>query len=346
MTSERGASRAKGSHNVALWAATILFGFGLIIAVAETSARWTGVKVFRVEQSPYIGWAQPDAVLGWRNRPGVYPAHEGTHEPMTFLPDGSRATGAPPDGKVSVLLVGCSHTTGYGVRDEETFAARLQQRFPEIRIRNFGVPGYGTYQSFLLLREVLNAMVIRPKVVIYGFLPTHAGRNVLTYQNLEAYRAYGGERFALPRVEVRDGKLVAFPRFVVPNWPFEQRSAVVSLLHSTALRAKLHDREQYEIPATRLLLTQMKDIVERAGARFLVATLSDDGPSEASQRMRDDMRRDGIEEINVTYRGAETRPEKLLVGGYGHPGPVVHRWWADKIAAWLAQWNFETSRGQ
>ena len=348
MTSDKGTRPAKGTSNVVFWAATILLSIGLIIAGAETCARWAGVKGFHVEQASYSGWAQSDDVLGWRNRPGVFPAHEGTHEPMTFLLDGSRATGAPPDGNASVLLVGCSYTTGYGVRDEETFAGRLQQRFPEIRIRNFGVSGYGTYQSFLLLRELLETRVLRPKVVIYGFLPTHAERNVLTYQNLEAYRNYGGERFALPRVEVRNDRLVTFPPFVVPNWPFEQSSAAVSLLHATALRSKLSDREQYEIPATRILISQMKDLVERANARFLLATLHDDGPPgpEPSQRMRDDIRRSGIEELNVTYRGAETRPEKLLVGGNGHPGPVIHQWWADKIAARLARENFETSRGQ
>lgn len=341
MESTATTSPAKGARYLVLWAATILLVLTLIAAGTEASARWAGIKVFYIAQAPYIGWAQPDPVLGWRNRPGVYRSHEGTHEPMTFLPDGSRVTGAPQDGNTSVLVVGCSYATGYGVRDQETFAWKLQERFPDLRIRNYAVSGYGTYQSLLFLRELLDQRGMRPKVVIYGFLPWHAERNVLTYQNLEAYRGYGGERFALPHVEMRDGKLVAFPPFVVPDWPLEQHSAVVSLLHSTALRSRLQGREQYEIPATDLLLMQMKEAAEHAGARFLVATLADVGPPgpEGTQRMLDDMRLGGIEQIDITYHGPETNPEKLLVGGTGHPGPIIHEWWADKLAAWLAQAN-------
>ena len=49
------------------------------------------------------------------------------------------------------------------------------------------------------------------------------------------------------------------------------------------------------------------------------------------------MDRAGIEQMDVTYHGTETRKELLNVGGVGHPGIVVHILWADKIGEWLAR---------
>jgi len=307
-------------------------------------ARLAHVPVFRVQQSEQsTGWAVRDPALGWRNNPGVHPAHEGPHEPMTILPDGSRTTGTPTaaDGPI-VIVIGCSLAEGYGVRDDETFGWILQQKFPHLRFLNFGTPGYGTYQSFQLLREVVDQRHIQPALVIYGFVPFHSGRNVLTYYMLDAFRSFGGQRFSPPHVELRDGRLEAFPPFVVSNWPFEEYSALVTLLHRTELKYRLVDREKDQTQVTILLLRQMQEFLAGKNVRLLVATISDYGPPgpEEYRLMSDGMRTAGIEELDVVYRGEETRPEKLLVGGNGHPGARIHAWWAEKLGAWLGRQQF------
>ncbi|MCX5855307.1 MAG: hypothetical protein NTZ24_12205 [Deltaproteobacteria bacterium] len=225
------------------------------------------------------------------------------------------------------------------MRDDETFGWLLQQKFPHVRFLNFGTPGYGTYQSLQLLREVVDQRRIRPALVIYGFVPFHAGRNVLTYYMLDAFRSFGGQRFSPPHVALRDGRLEAFPPFVVSNWPFEESSALVSLLHRTELQYRLADREKDQMQVTVLLLRQMQEFLAEKNARLLVATLSDWGPPgpEEYRLMSDGMRTSGIEELEVVYRGEEKRPEKLLVGGKGHPGTRIHAWWAEKLGAWLGQ---------
>ena len=320
-----------------MWGVTILLVLTLSFGAAEAISRLAHIRPFRVEQAQYMGWASPDPILGWRNNPGVHRANEGAHEPMTILPDGSRATGAPAGAGGAFVIVGCSNAEGYAVRDDQTFASLLQRRFPDLAVRNFGVPGYGTYQSLLLLRELIKNRGVRPAVVVYGFIPYHAERNVLTYSMLEAFRVFGGERLSPPHVELRGGRLEVFPPFVVSDWPLEEHSAFVTLLHRTELRLRLANRERDQEAATGLLLLEMKRLVEGAHGRFLVATLWDQtspGP-DAYRRMRDQMRSSGIEELDITYRGPETRMEKLLVGGNGHPNEIVHAWWADKLAAWL-----------
>jgi hypothetical protein len=321
-----------------MWAIALALTAAVAAGAGEAIARLAGVRTFavRIESGAYLGWAAPDPVLGWRNNPGAHPADESPHETMTIQQDGARATGVPGAGP-TVLIVGCSYAEGYGVRDDEAFAWRLQQRFPELRIRNFAAPGYGTYQSLLKLRDLIERQGVRPALVIYGFLPFHAERNVLTYSMLDAFRAFGGERFSPPHVELSKGALAAYPPFVVHDWPLERHSALVTLMHRSGLRLRLAGREQQETPVTNLLLTQMKQLVEGAHGRLLVATLWNGGDLASFPQIRAGMKQAGIEELDVTYDGEEKRPEKILVGGYGHPGPLIHAWWADKLAHWMAE---------
>lgn len=321
-----------------MWAVTVLFTVVACAGIGEMAARLAHVRIFHARQPEYIGWAKPDPVLGWRNNPGVHRADESPHEPMTFLADGSRDSGTPAEATGRpVVIIGCSFSEGYGVKDNQTFSWILQQRFPHRPILNFGTPGYGTYQSLLLLRELIEQRHVHPAAVVYGFIPFHADRNVLTYKMLEAFRAFGGQRFSPPHVEVRDGALQAFSPFVVANWPLEEHSALVTLLHRTELRMKLANRERDDERVTLMLLSEMKDIVDKEHGRLLAATLWHGGPPgpAAYRRMADAMQAAGIEQMDVTYAGTETKPERLAVGGHGHPGPAIHEWWADKLSGWI-----------
>jgi len=330
------AARPKPRSTALLWLVTLALTLLLAGLLGEGFARLAKVPAFSVKAADYIGWAKPDPVLGWRNNPGIHLADEGSHNPMTILPDGARDTGPEGNGP-TVLIVGCSFAEGYGVRDNENFAWKLQERFPQLRIRDYGVPGYGTYQSLMLLSELMKGQGIHPALVIYGFLPFHADRNVLTYSMLEAFRSFGGQRFSPPHVEVKNGALEEFPPFAVPAWPLEQRSALVSLLHRAELRVRLADRPAQRAGVTTLLLDRMQTLVEGAGSKLLVATLWDGGDDPQTYKaVTANMTKAGIAQIDVTYAGSETRPERLHAGGTGsHPGPAVHDWWADKLAAWI-----------
>jgi hypothetical protein len=63
-----------------------------------------------------------------------------------------------------VLALGDSFTFGSGARDEETFAARLDQWAGEVRIVNGGQPGYGVFQMAGTLKRV--ADILRSRLVI------------------------------------------------------------------------------------------------------------------------------------------------------------------------------------
>src|SRR5262245_56470759 len=98
--------------------AALVAGMALVtlvacLAIGERVARLTDAHAIKVrfrQPKESIPWSKPDPVLGWRNNPGVNPAHEGSHEPMTILPDGSRATGTPPEASgPTILIIGDSY---------------------------------------------------------------------------------------------------------------------------------------------------------------------------------------------------------------------------------------------
>jgi hypothetical protein len=57
------------------------------------------------------------------------------------------------DGRPAVLLLGDSYTFGFGVADQQTFAARLQALRPDVRVINFGVSSYTIDQETAVLRD-------------------------------------------------------------------------------------------------------------------------------------------------------------------------------------------------
>jgi hypothetical protein len=59
-----------------------------------------------------------------------------------------------PPGRFRVLLFGDSYTAGMGVSDADRYGDRLERLLPEVEVYNFGLPGSGTDQQYLIHREV------------------------------------------------------------------------------------------------------------------------------------------------------------------------------------------------
>ena|GEM_PF-4105958 len=72
----------------------------------------------------------------------------------------------PDSNKQSILILGDSMVYGHGVSQMNTFSQILRSKL-ELNILNAGVKGYGTDQSLLLLREIIQEQNI--KIVIFSF---------------------------------------------------------------------------------------------------------------------------------------------------------------------------------
>src|SRR5262249_3793554 len=147
------------------------------------------------------------------NRPGAH--IDAPFWKASFWNDASRRTRATESiaAREVVLVLGCSYTQGYGVADSDTFAWKLQQRFPEFDVRNFGTGGYGSYQSLLRFRRLLRKGIV-PKTVIYGFGDFHGVRDRATQSWMN--QRGNARAFVPPHVDLQDGRLVELPGKLIP----------------------------------------------------------------------------------------------------------------------------------
>ena len=160
-----------GAANVWLLAVSVLAS----LLLAEVGLSLLG-KRFAMEvdgDEPTVH--EPHPVLGWRARPGdhrIPPYSEGAPEIRFRIgPAGQRATSAAGEfaGKRdTVLFVGGSYTQGWAISDDETFAWKLQGRFRNAELINYGTSAYGTHQAALSLEGHLARDPRPPRGVVYG----------------------------------------------------------------------------------------------------------------------------------------------------------------------------------
>ena len=163
----------------------VLLGLAAGVLASEVTLRLAG-RSFRPHLRNRVYLAEPDPLLGWRNRrnfAGPYGGDEFLTR-VTLNSEGRRDPPARPDriqgwtapgarnpvshaardtrGGLRVAVLGDSQAFGDGVEDDETFAALLDG--PHVVVRNHAVPGYGTDQEMLLFERDVRASA--PDVVI------------------------------------------------------------------------------------------------------------------------------------------------------------------------------------
>lgn len=274
-----------------------------------------------------------DDELGWVTVPGQYTystTGEAVHRiDVTVDADRTRGGAQPPSSKEEVWFFGCSFTFGWGVTDGDDFVARLAAKLPRYRLRNFGVPGYGTVQSLLRFRQELAAAKAPPRLVIYGQIDQHDIRNAATrWWRMVIDRAgRGPERVLMPSARLDDDRqLVLLPPVRYRRWPLSTHSVAVYFLE----KQWAHFRDQQFATdmhrVTQELIRVWNKEVARVGATFVVVPLWMSDELAAGDRRQLWGSVIGLEECREKRRGPEFR-----VPGDDHPNARVHAGWADCI---------------
>jgi hypothetical protein len=281
---------------------------------------------------------EPDPVLGWRAKPGQYvfppytPEDEGFR--ITILADGARRTGRV-DGDPSdplVVLLGGSLALGWAVSDHEAFAWKLQEAFPAANFKNFATGGYGTYQSLLLLEELISIRRI-PDLVLYGFFWHHENRNVGDPAWLDSL-ARVSTRAAVDVPYCTLDSLGTLKRHSPERhrrWPLMDRLSTVSTLNRVYSRFRGKSRLADRTAVTQRLLSTMKTLSSGVGASFVTVLLAVD-PARRDAYL-DLLRSSQIDYIDCAI---DFTPD-LIVTGEGHPNSRGHALWASCIADGLRQ---------
>jgi hypothetical protein len=312
---------------------TVLCSLLLILTGAEILLRISGAKPWPILASNEPAMLQQDPILGWKTKPGKYrlppfsPQGKETH--YAFLEDGSRVTSDNQKmDSYDLIFLGCSFTLGFAVSDSDTFAWKLQATYPSLRMGNFGVPGYSTYQSLLLLRELYKRN-IKPAIVIYGFVILHEERNIAASNwriLLSKYSKRG--HVLLPYCTLdKNGKLIEHEPIGYPLLPLRHQLALTGDFAANCY-FKFWDTEESErreqsSEVTQNLMTEMNSLAQKNGSSFFIAMLDPYGNYESFFKTT------AIAKIDcrIPFYARE-----YMVQGDGHPNEKAHSIYAGKIA--------------
>lgn len=256
----------------------------------------------------------------------------------THLPGNHRwVPGSQSAENPEVLLLGCSFTYGYGVNDQESFAALLQQEFPEVSLRNEGVVGYGTVQSLLQLREAIQKD--RLKAVLLNFSSFHLMRNGLS----PIYRANLKVGYENSSKEVES--LMAQSRFpyvkdcgleiyhqpwetMYSNWKWRDWSAIVNWRQLADDRKKREHIDELALAAC--LINEMRALCDSKGIAFGVVSLDETKETLSLEEK--------LEETEWMHVGFDfTDPAYTNLPYDSHPSAEGHRYIARHISPFLKQ---------
>lgn len=333
----------KNSLFIQLWK-RLLVWIILIPLVVEGGLWMFGFRPYRqvafsIQAEPSFCFL-PHTKLGFSLRPGEYQVtiNEKVQYQVSHGNDSLRRVLAQPDGGPSLFLMGCSYTYGMGVADSATFASCLQAQLPDWRVKNYGVPGFGTTQSLLQLQDAL-AHQEKPEMVVVHYADFHDARNVLS----PSYRRnlhMGYERSHPALKDLLPGTKVPYVRQdrvqwvqwddMYQNWPLRERSASINHLQAMVDRIKEDRLEPQQ--ATRSLLQRMNELCQQAGISFVVAGLTQTPETWAVLTA---LEKEGITTLDISLD--LTNPAFTHAPFDEHPNEKAHRWYAMRLYEFLSK---------
>lgn len=276
--------------------------------------------------------AELDELLGWRSLRDVHTVHSISGAKYTSRVDGARITSKEPiSSPKSLIILGCSFTNGgVGLNDEDTYPWKIQESNKTLAVHNFGTSAYGTIQSLLFLRNLLDDPRYNspPFTVVYGFVSFHEARNVAHPIWLKGLTDNASQRIWMPYGRIsNEDTLIIEPRDEWVRFPLRSISSVVALLEEIYGLIVRRDREAQQVEVTLDAIEEMRMLVEKKGGRFLVAHLYDVPNREG---VYDDLfKTRRIPVVNCLYPG-DMYQNSLKFDG--HPNDKVHSYWAQCIS--------------
>lgn len=140
------------------------------LLLLEAAVRVLGVDAPRIDfEHPNLDgtFLTYDPWLGWRNPPNNTFYYKG--QPYSTNAQGFRHVrdyASTREQKLRVAVLGDSQVFGMFVPMNVHFALRLEQRYPDLEMLLFGVPGYGPTQELLLLESILPRFDFRSLLVV------------------------------------------------------------------------------------------------------------------------------------------------------------------------------------
>jgi hypothetical protein len=193
------------------WVAIRILLLSLGLSLGELAVRFAGYRPRPSTQSAprTLGIAEEDSELGWRLIPydgGIWTGNK-NHREVVLDNRTRRVSPTPRELSAKTgMIIGDSSIFGWGLNDEDTFASRLAARFPDLRIVNAAVPGFGALQSMMWMNRIIGS--IKPSFVILGYADYYIARDTGGYSWASRMAgAYSTGNFSFPFARLVDGAL-------------------------------------------------------------------------------------------------------------------------------------------
>ena len=267
---------------------------------------------------------KPHKTLGWVPKEGSYEfqpfSEDGDKFEINILNDGSRkVTSKQINTNDDLIFLGGSITLGWGVNDNQTFASKLQDNISNYRIKNFSVGGYGTYQSFLRLEEMLSKSN-DIKVVVAIYVPHHSLRNIGDEFWLRTLTKHSKRGFIeLPYASIDDNQeLVRHKPISYIKTPLRDKLAISNKLAKRIMKFRLSGNEQNRYLVTNEVFKKMNKITKEKKIKLVIANISDD--KKALDPYLETLITNKIDYFNCNIEATDD----LIIKGDGHPNDVLH----------------------
>lgn len=236
------------------------------------------------------------------------------------------------DSLPELFFMGCSYTYGMGVDDDENFVFLIQKELTNYRVRNFGVPGFGTVQSYLQLKNEIETGSI-PKLVIINYCDFHAERNALLpsyrsnlsigFQNSSEQAKNIMRSSKIPYLE--NGK-IEYEKWdeLYHNWSGRETFAAINYLqrNSDRITTKKIDSEKINLD----IYFRIQKLCASHNIRLIVTQLI---KNDASKDFFVKLAQNNFEILNISLNLSTRKYTNLPYDS--HPNSRAHKSYADKI---------------
>ena len=304
----------------------VIFSIIITTMILELCLRLFGHEPFEYykNNSPDRTIYKPDKKLGWTSKTGSYYSKIDKENfiKYKFLKDGSRYTGynlTQNSIKKKIVLIGGSLTMGHALNDEETFAYLLQKKLNRYQIKNFGIGGYGTYQSYLKLKDVFDTNK-NIKIVVYSFMDHHEVRNVGDASWHEHLALNSGATVYLPYAKLdKFGGLLDYPPVKYVVLPLSNFSVLITKIQKKIMRIIHFSLNEDKTLITKKIITKMNRLSKKNNSNFIFVNLLTNGLKVNDYKKF-------AKENHIQFSNCQIElTQEYVVKNDGHPNNLAHR---------------------
>ena len=278
--------------------------------------------IYRDTNSPHPTIYKNDNITGWSNKKGIYQVKIDNYNTVVYkiLDDGSRYSGNDlSNNKNKIILIGGSFTLGQALNDTDTFAYRLQKILKKFDVKNFGSGGFGTYQSYLKLRELYEKFD-NISYVLYFFVDHHEVRNIGDASWMEYLSKLASQPVKLPYVKLDNSlNLIEYAPLEYLTLPLSNHIVLISKIQKKIMRYILYSKKNEQVIATQKIILKINKLVKMNGGKFVMINLL----SEENKKLDYE---NFTQKNNIPFIDCEVKLDSNhIVKNEGHPNELANK---------------------